>query len=639
MDVPADRACAAGHRRGSGLADHFQERRHVEAARHTGTACRLGPGKGAGRACAAYSHRRGSGASEQARGRYGPGRADSHHCERTSARGRRLAASGSGRGRTAPRRPHACAGGGASHPLRGRHPGGACAGRSAGAGKAHAHQGRAAHHPHGQRAPPPAKRPPEIRTGGGGALRRARRGGRGNTACRDCRDCRDCADIRKDSRGGPAAGRRAGTWGNAREHGRCANILWRNIMQHTLIAVFDNRNDAQAAKDELYAAGFSGAEIRQNEAAGTSPAGSPGTATQQNDTGFGAGIRHFFADLFGADDTQGSRYADAVARGQHVLTLVTISEQEVERAADIVERHGPVDIDEEASGQSLTGAQLAGGTAAAAGAGLSAGMSQQSAGSSNVQGSVGGQSSVQGGTQTGMQGSQQGSQQRAEGTVLPVVEEELRVGKRQVQRGGVCIFQRVVETPVHESLTLREEHISIERRPVDQPISAAEVASFEDKSIELRETAEEAVVEKSARVVEEVVVGKQVSEHEQQIADTVRRTEVEVEQLGAGAASTTGAAGSAGTGSAQDSAMLDADDNASFRQHYEANYGGSGRGYQDYLPAYSYGSTMAAADHYRSKAWNDVEPSLRQDWESRHPGSAWEHFKAAIRHGWDKIRG
>src|SRR5450830_488663 len=396
--------------------------------------------------------------------------------------------------------------------------------------------------------------------------------------------------------------------GNAREHGRCANIFWRNIMQHTLIAVFDNRNDAQAAKDELYAAGFAGAEIRHNEAAGssataaagTSPAGGTAAGTAPNDTGFGAGISHFFADLFGVDDSQGSRYADLVARGQHVLTLVTMSEQEVERAADIVERHGPVDIDEESGGQAVPGGQLAGGAAAAAGAmgaGLAAGMSQQSAAGS-VQGSIGGQGGMAGSQPQGDLGGQQGSRQRAEGTVLPVVEEELRVGKRQVQRGGVRIFQRVVETPAHESLTLREEHISIERRPVDQPISAAEVASFEDKSIELRETAEEAVVEKS------------VSEHEQQIADTVRRTEVEMEQLGGGAA---------GTGSTKDSAMLGADDNASFRQHYEANYGGSGRGYQDYLPAYSYGSTMAAADHYRSKAWNDVEPSLRQDWESRHP--------------------
>ena len=84
--------------------------------------------------------------------------------------------------------------------------------------------------------------------------------------------------------------------------------------------------------------------------------------------------------------------------------------------------------------------------------------------------------------------------------------------------------------------------------------------------------------------------------------------------------------------------MLGADDDDYFRKHYDANYGSSGRSYQDYLPAYSYGSTMAATDQYRSKAWNDVEPSLRQDWESRNPGSVWEQFKAAIRHGWDRIR-
>jgi uncharacterized protein (TIGR02271 family) len=434
-------------------------------------------------------------------------------------------------------------------------------------------------------------------------------------------------------------------------------------MQHTLIAVFDNRNDAQAAKDELYAAGFAGAEIRQNDGTtGAVDAGTSSTATTgTGESSFGAGIRHFFADLFGADDTtQSSRYADAVARGQHVLTLVTMSEQEVERAADIVERHGPVDIDEESGGQYLSGGQMPGGATAGVSqsAGMSSGMSQQSA-TGTAQGGTG---SLQGGVQDGIvQGSQlqggqvQGSQQRAEGTVLPVVEEELRVGKRQVQRGGVRVFQRVVETPVSESVTLREEHVSVERRPVDQPISAADMASFQDKSIELRETAEEAVVEKSARVVEEVVVGKQVTEREQEIADTVRRTEVEVEQLGtggtgmAGASGTTstmgtmgtmGTTGMAGTGTGmQDSAMLGADDATYFRKHYDANYGTSGRSYQDYLPAYSYGETMAANEHYRGRAWNDVEPGLRQDWESRNPGSAWDNFKAAIRHGWDKITG
>ena len=433
-------------------------------------------------------------------------------------------------------------------------------------------------------------------------------------------------------------------------------------MQHTLIAVFDNRTDAQAAKDELYAAGFSGAEIRQNDTGTTGMAGaSAGTSTgatagtSDDDGSFTAGIKHFFSDLFGSSDQdQSSRYADAVSRGQHVLTLVTMTEEEVERAADIVERHGPIDIDEESGGQFVSGGQtLSGGAMGAAGQQQYAGASQQSAltggssGPSSVQGGIVQGGSAQGGmSQGGMSGSMAdstlGSQQRDEGAILPVIEEELRVGKREVQRGGVRIFQRVVETPVNEAVTLREEHVSVERRPVDQPVSQAAMANFQEKSIELRETAEEAVVEKSARVVEEVVVGKQVTQHQEQISDTVRRTEVDVEQLGASSGTTASAGMSGSSGAMAGDAsmgMLGQDDDSYFRKHYDANYGTSGRAYQDYTPAYSYGSTMAADQQYRGKSWNDVEPNLRQDWESRNPGSAWDNFKAAVHHGWDKITG
>lgn len=422
-------------------------------------------------------------------------------------------------------------------------------------------------------------------------------------------------------------------------------------MQHTLIAVFDNRGDAQAAKDELYAAGFAGAELREGDsatgmAASTGLTGSTASAASTGSTGvagadegIGGSIRHFFAGLFGNDDDQSSRYANAVARGQHVLTLVTNSEQEVERAADIVEAHGPVDIDEESGGRYVSGGQ-------SVSSGVLTGGQQGSA--SMAQGSAQ-QGSAQQGSGASLQGTAaQGSMQRgSEGTVLPVVEEELKVGKRQVQRGGVRIVQRVVETPVNETINLREEHVSVERRPVDQPLGAAGAAAlqepFQEKSIEMRETAEEAVVEKTARVVEEVVVGKQVTETSQQISDTVRRTEVDVQQMGSTATGSTGTAATTGmaTGTAMGTSggMLGEDDDSYFRKHYDANYGSSGGSYDEYMPAYSYGSTMAANERYRGRAWNDVEPNLRQDWESRYPGSAWDKFMAAVQHGWQKITG
>jgi len=127
-----------------------------------------------------------------------------------------------------------------------------------------------------------------------------------------------------------------------------------------------------------------------------------------------------------------------------------------------------------------------------------------------------------------------------EGTVIPIVEEELSVGKRTVDRGGVRVFRRVVEMPAEANINLREEHVAIDRHAVNRPATQADLDGQGDRTIELRETAEEAVVSKNAHVVEELVVGKQVGEHTQHIQDTVRRTDVEVEELpGADAPRTT----------------------------------------------------------------------------------------------------
>lgn len=118
----------------------------------------------------------------------------------------------------------------------------------------------------------------------------------------------------------------------------------------------------------------------------------------------------------------------------------------------------------------------------------------------------------------------------AGGTMIPIVEEALQVGKRTVDQGGVRVFRHVVEMPVEASVNLREEHVVVERNPVDRIATAADFATG-DRVIELKETAEEAVVGKTARVVEEVVVGKQVGQHTEHITDTVRKTVVDVEEI------------------------------------------------------------------------------------------------------------
>jgi uncharacterized protein (TIGR02271 family) len=118
------------------------------------------------------------------------------------------------------------------------------------------------------------------------------------------------------------------------------------------------------------------------------------------------------------------------------------------------------------------------------------------------------------------------------GTVaVPVTEERLSVGKQQVETGGVRVSTHVEERPVEAQVNLREEHVNVQRRPVDRPASEADFARAAGANLELTEKAERAVVSKEARVVEEVQVGKVATERTETVRDTVRKTEVDVEQV------------------------------------------------------------------------------------------------------------
>ncbi len=114
--------------------------------------------------------------------------------------------------------------------------------------------------------------------------------------------------------------------------------------------------------------------------------------------------------------------------------------------------------------------------------------------------------------------------------VVPIVEEELAVGKRQIQRGGVRVFQRVEERPVDASVTLREENVTVERHAVNRPVTGSEAAFGQTADLVITTTEEVPVVSKQARVVEEVVVGKTETERTETVRDTVRRTDVEIDE-------------------------------------------------------------------------------------------------------------
>jgi uncharacterized protein (TIGR02271 family) len=114
--------------------------------------------------------------------------------------------------------------------------------------------------------------------------------------------------------------------------------------------------------------------------------------------------------------------------------------------------------------------------------------------------------------------------------VLPVVEEELAIGKREVTKGGVRVHTRVASVPAEESVQLRVERATIERVKVDRP-AAADGDLFKERTFEVLEMAEEAVVQKRARVKEEVRIGKRIAERTQTVRETVRKTDIQVEPI------------------------------------------------------------------------------------------------------------
>ncbi|PWC40927.1 YsnF/AvaK domain-containing protein [Azospirillum sp. TSO35-2] len=115
---------------------------------------------------------------------------------------------------------------------------------------------------------------------------------------------------------------------------------------------------------------------------------------------------------------------------------------------------------------------------------------------------------------------------------LQSVKEEVEIGKRRVAKGGMKLTSQVSETPVRETVTLRDEAVDVEHRTVDRPLSAdEEKAAFDDKTIELTATSEMPEITKEARVVEEVVLSKTASEQEKTVEAVARRTDVKVEPV------------------------------------------------------------------------------------------------------------
>ena len=305
-------------------------------------------------------------------------------------------------------------------------------------------------------------------------------------------------------------------------------------MTLTITALYDDQAQAQTALSKLVAAGFPQDAIRLTPGASTTSTRTAGSYDHTRDEGgFWAGLK----DLFMPEEDRYA-YTEGLSRGGTLLTA-KVEDSRVAAAMDILEENGSVDLDEReatwrkegwsgyaggsTSGTSSTststdtnmlgGAQAAGGIPVTGAATASASRTDAADLRSTA---------TTGSTET--RGAATGDKE-----YIPIVEERLNVGKRVAEHGRVRVRSYAIETPVEEQVNLREEHVEIERRAVDRPVTASDEAIFAEKTIEATERREEAVVSKDARVVEEVGIRKDATQRTETVSDKVRHTEVEVE--------------------------------------------------------------------------------------------------------------
>jgi uncharacterized protein (TIGR02271 family) len=316
-----------------------------------------------------------------------------------------------------------------------------------------------------------------------------------------------------------------------------------------IIGFYQTREQADRVKDELLAAGFDRDDVTIYERGG------------KDEPSFWESIK----DAFGfADEDDRHLYAEAARRGAVAVGLSYDQDDDPRKAVEIMGR-GAVDLEQQSAqwrqegwtGRSdRLGARQAAAGQAAAGKAAAAGQREKE--------------------------------------VIPVVQEELHVGKRAVAAGGVRVHSRVTERPVREQVELREERVDVERRPADRPVQAGDEA-FRERAVEVTARAEQAVVAKEARVVEEVVVNKDVRQRTETVQDTVRRTDVDVQQV----------PGAAAAGEFREDAFV---------------------------------NELAADQRFRGRDWTTVEPEARRNFESRYPGRTWDQVKESIHRGYDKMR-
>ncbi|WP_439393365.1 YsnF/AvaK domain-containing protein [Bradyrhizobium sp. PMVTL-01] len=251
-------------------------------------------------------------------------------------------------------------------------------------------------------------------------------------------------------------------------------------MQGHVVAVYKSRGEAEQAYSEIVSAGVPAERVRLN------------SKDRAHTTADGGSIWDW---LFGSGMPEDDRrsYDERMAGGGAVLSVLVDSPSvaRLDEIEIILDKYHPLEMNDADA-------------RAAAAPGGSGTMSRSNAGAIGAAAPTSSRAA-------------QGEQ------VIPLPEEELKVGKRATERVQ-RIRTYVVEEPVQKDVRLRDERTVVERRPA----TGSPQAMPGEREVEVREVHEEPIAQKTVKAGEELVVRKEATERTERVSDTVKKTKADV---------------------------------------------------------------------------------------------------------------
>ncbi len=271
---------------------------------------------------------------------------------------------------------------------------------------------------------------------------------------------------------------------------------------YNLVAIYSTLEEARRVSDRLLAEGLTAADVRLTDA-----------TTGRSDTYVEREPHHerggFFDWLFASDvpEYDRSRYTSHLNEKRAAVSVHVPDDHWHDRIIAIMEEFNPIDIEED--GHTLTQEHYATGTASASSTGMTAA-------STNLGTTAG----------TDLSATARTDMSREREEVIPVVKEELEIGKRVTER-RYRVKSYIVERPIEKTVTVRDERVEIEHRPISR---TGDLSMPQEREIEVVERHEEPFAEKRVTGTEEIVVRKEVIERPETVRGTVRETKVDVDK-------------------------------------------------------------------------------------------------------------